>query len=93
MADDHGVMDVSECRDETPLAARRKVYWRTHKHPAIHKSSIEQKSLSRQDTSAEEEVMGSLPHGMRRRTHAGRRAQESSGRVGCSHFRHPNDPS
>ena len=34
------VMDVSECRGETPLAARRKVYWRTHKHPTTHRSSI-----------------------------------------------------
>ena len=43
MTDDHGVVDVSECRGETPLAARRKVYWRTHKHPATHKSSIERR--------------------------------------------------
>ena len=26
-------MDVSECRGETPLAARRKVYWRQHTRP------------------------------------------------------------
>ena len=43
MTDDHGVVDVSECRGETPLAARRKVYWRTHKHLATHKSSIEKR--------------------------------------------------